>query len=154
MRLAIQVVLAIVIVVGAYALYRTITDPWEEYQAQEFQTELTRAQMDHIRTALIAYRDHHTSYPSTLDSLQLFIRTDSVYQGKDLNEVFPNPGGVPFNVDSLGYSPRTGRPFVYQVVGTDSTAVEIYYLQDPDVPEDFIGAQEPDPARRNAASWE
>ncbi|NNF59529.1 MAG: hypothetical protein HKN04_14935 [Rhodothermaceae bacterium] len=154
MRLAIQLVLAVVIAIGAYALYRTITDPWEEYQENELQTELTRARMDHIRTALIEYRSADRDYPSTLDSLVLFVRTDSAYIGEDLNEVFPMPGGRAFVPDSLPFSPRTGNPFVYQLVRDDTSGVEIYYLQDPDVPEDFIGAETPDPARRNAASWE
>ena len=37
---------------------------------------------------------------------------------------------------------------------SDTTGVEIYYLQDPDNEEDYIGSRDPDPARRNAASWE
>lgn len=153
MRLAIQLVLGIVIAIGAYALYRTITDPWNEFQAKEFQTEMTRARMDHIRTALIEYRGARDTYPSTLDSLELFVRTDSAYMGEDLNATFPVPGGGEFMVDSLSQSPRTGQPFEYRVVRNDSTGVEIYYLKDPDS-EDFIGAETPDPARRNAASWE
>ena len=154
MRLAIQLVLAVVIVIGAYLLYETITGPYEEFQERELQTELTRARMDHIRTALIEYRNEDRNYPSTLDSLVLFVKTDSAYIGEDLNEVFPVPDGRAFDPDSLPFSPRSGSPFVYQLVRDDTSGVEIYYLQDPDVSEDFIGAQTPDPARRNAASWE
>lgn len=153
LRLVIQIALAVVIVVGAWFLYQSITEPWAEYQEEQFQTELTRNRMDHIRTALIEYRDHRETYPGTLDSLGLFIRTDSAYVGEDLNEVFPVPRGGTFNVDSLQFSPRTGQPFVYEVI-SDTTGVEIYYLQDPDNEEDFIGARQADPARRNAASWE
>jgi hypothetical protein len=154
LRLGIQLVLAVVIVVGAYILYRTITDPWRTYQAEQLQTQLTRARMDHIRTALIEFRDQAETYPRTLDSLVTFVKTDSAYVGEDLAEVFPVPGGRPFYPDSLPFSPRSGTPFVYEIVRNDSSGVEIYYLQDPDVPEDYIGARDPDPARRNAASWE
>ncbi|MDX1419827.1 MAG: hypothetical protein R3181_07670 [Rubricoccaceae bacterium] len=155
LRIGIQIVLAVVIAVGVYYLYRTITDPWEAYEAEQFQTELTRARMDHIRTALIEHRDQTERYPGSLDSLVAFVKTDSVYQSADLGEVFAMPEGAgAFVPDSLPYSPRTGSPFIYDIVRNDSTGVEIYYLQDPDVPEDYIGAREVDPARRNAASWE
>ncbi|HLT45832.1 MAG TPA: hypothetical protein VK002_01275 [Rubricoccaceae bacterium] len=154
MRLGIQIVLAVVIVVGAWYLYRTITEPWEAYQREQRATTMTRARMDHIRTALIEYRDQTERYPRSLDTLVTFVKTDSVFQTEDLSEVFPLPPGASFNPDSLPFSPRTGTPFIYDVVRNDSTGVEIYYLQDPDVPEDYIGAREPDPARRNAASWE
>jgi hypothetical protein len=153
-RTGIQIVLALVIVVGAYLLYRTITDPWDEYQAAERQTELTRARMDHIRTALIDFRGETDRYPRTLDSLVTFVETDSVYAGENLDSLFATPGGGRFDPDSLPYSPRSGTRFVYDVVRDDSANVEIYYLQDPDRPEDYIGSREPDPARRNAASWE
>lgn len=154
MRIVVQVVLAVVIVVGAWYLYKTINDPWQEYQTTQRATELTRARMDHIRTALIEYRDQEDRYPRSLDTLVTFVKTDSVYQGADLSEVFPVPRGGTFYPDSLPYSPRTGNPFVYDVVRNDSSGVEIYFLQDPDVPGDSIGSHVPDPARRNAASWE
>ena len=154
LRIGIQVALALLIAAGAYYLYRTINDPWQAYQTEQLATELTRARMDHLRTALIEYRDQEERYPAALDTLVTFVKTDSVYQGQDLGEIFPVPGGRAFNPDSLPYSPRSGTPFVYEIARNDSTGVEIYYLQDPDVPEDYIGAREPDPARRNAASWE
>lgn len=153
-RIGIQVVLAVVIVVGAYLLYHAITDPWNTYQAEQRETTMTRARMDNIRTALIAYRDDAERYPTSLDSLVTFVKTDSAYIGEDLSEVFVIPEGTSFDPDSLPFSPRSGSPYVYEVVRNDSANVEIYYLQDPDNPEDFIGAREPDPARRNAASWE
>ena len=154
LRLVIQLVLAVVIAVGAFYLYKTITDPWKAYEAEQMETALTRARMDHLRTALIEYRDTVERYPRGLDTLVTFVQTDSAYVGEDLNEVFPVPGGGMFVPDSLPYSPRSGTPFVYELFRNDSTGVEIYYLQDPDRPEDHIGARRADPARRNAASWE
>ena len=135
-RIGIQLVLAVVIAVGAYLLYRTITDPWAEYEAEQLETQLTRARMDHIRTALIDFRDDTNRYPGSLDTLVTYVKTDSVYAGEDLAEVFPVPGQGAFTPDSLPFSPRSGRPFIYDIVRDDTSGVEIYYLQDPDKPED------------------
>ena len=66
LRLGIQIVLAIVIAVGAWLLYQTITDPWEEHEAREFEAEQVHTRMGHLRTALIDYRDSNDAYPSTL----------------------------------------------------------------------------------------
>jgi hypothetical protein len=153
-RVGLQVALAVAIVAGAYGLYRTITDPWERYQAAQRETARARARMGHVRTALVAFRDEADRYPASLDSLVAFVKTDSAFAGQRPAEVFSLPEGAPFYADSLPYSPRSGRPFVYEVVRDDSADVEVYYLQDPDVPEDYIGSRDPDPARRNAASWE
>ncbi|MDX1438701.1 MAG: hypothetical protein R3284_02255 [Rubricoccaceae bacterium] len=153
MRTAIQVILGVVVIALGYFLYRTITDPWNEHQADQRLTELTRARMDNARTALIRYRDTNENYPSTLDSLVLFVKTDSTLATMDLNEVFAVPGGS-FNADSLPFSPRPPHSrFGYELFSDDTTGVTIYYLKDPDS-EDHIGAQTPDPAFRNAASWE
>ena len=63
------------------------------------------------------------------------------------------PGGGAFVADSLPFSPRTGTRFEYELVSNDTSGVTIYYVKDPDS-EDHIGAQEPNPALRNVASWE
>jgi hypothetical protein len=152
LRTGLQLALILVIVLGAYVLYRTIAAPGEAYEAERLQTTRTRARMAHLRTALTAYRNRAAAYPGTLDSLVTFVRADAAYAGQDLAEAFP--GGSLFAPDSLPYSPRTGRRFVYAVARDDATGAEVYYLQDPDRPEDFIGAREPDLARRDVASWE
>lgn len=154
MRTAIQIILGVVVLALIYFLYRTITDPWQEHQAEERLTELTRARMDHARAALIRYRDNNDNYPGTLDSLVTFIKTDSALSSMDLNTVFAVPNGGAFNPDSLPYSPRVPHSeFEYELFSNDTTGVTIYYLKDPDT-EDHIGSQTPDPAFRNAASWE
>ena len=106
--------------------------------------------MDDVRNALISYRDAYDTYPSTLDSLRLFARADTAFTRDDSAD---EGRTTPFSADSLTQSPRTGKPFLYQVV-SDTSGVEIYWLADPDVPEDSIGSREPNPAYRNAASWE
>lgn len=146
MRIAIQVVLAIVIVGLAYWLYVSITEPWKVVERQEALTERTRERMDEIRTALIRYETEAGRFPGTLDSLQMWVQTDSALQ-VERDSVF----GEEFNPDSLIYSPRTGRQFEYAV--NDTARVNIYRLKDPDS-DDVIGTLEPDPTQLNAASWE
>jgi len=153
MRTAIQILLGVVVLGLVYVLYHTILDPWNEHETKQFQTELTRARMDHVRTALIDFRDAADAYPSSLDSLALYVKTDSSYASTDLSRVFMVPGGGAFVADSLPFSPRTGARFEYELVSDDTLGVTIYYLKDPDS-EDYIGAQNPNPTSRNVASWE
>lgn len=153
MRTAIQIVLGLVVVGLVYVLYHTIVDPWSDYQAIQHQTELTRARMSNVRTALIEYRDNSEDYPGSLDTLVTYVKTDSVFTSRDLSEVFTVPGGGVFVPDSLPFSPRTGARFEYEIVTDDTSGVAIYYLKDPDS-EDHIGSQTPNPALRNVASWE
>ena len=153
MRTAIQVILGVAVIGLTYVLYHTIVDPWNEYEATELQTELTRARMGHVRTALISFRDENGGYPSSLDSLAHFVKSDSALSSRDFSEVFVVPGGGAFVADSLPFSPRTGTRFEYELVSNDTSGVTIYYVKDPDS-EDHIGAQEANPALRNVASWE
>lgn len=153
MRIAIQLILGVVILGLVYVLYRTIVDPWKDYQAIELKTEMTRTRMGHVRTALTSYRDGNEDYPETLDLLVPFVKRDSALQRRDLSVVFPMPRGGVFVADSLPFSPRTGARFDYEVVDDDTSGVSIYYLKDPDS-EDVIGSQTPNPALRNVASWE
>jgi hypothetical protein len=153
-RIAIQIVLAVLILALGYVLFISITRPYNEFKEQERQTTLTRERMDDVRTSLIAYRDANNGYPATLDSLVLFARADSALMAqaalvKEENERRQSA----FAVDSLPFSPRTGTRFNYEVV-SDTTETVIYWLQDPDVPGDSIGSRRVDPAQRNAASWE
>ena len=145
-RVGIQVVLAIVIIGLAYWLYVSITEPWKVVERQAELTELTRERMDKVRAALIRYEERQSRFPATLDSLQMWVRTDSVIQLHS-DSLF----GRNFNPDSLIYSPRTGKKFEYAV--NDTARVMMYELRDPDS-DDVIGTLEPDPTELNAASWE
>ena len=147
-QVIIQVVLALVIVGLAYFLYRSITDPYEVIEQRERMTDMTRARMDDIRQGLTRYEDLANRYPNTLDSLVLFLRSDTL--GMTVDSLL----GEDFNSDSLDrlpHSPRTGEPFVYSV--NDTGSVNIYLLQDPNS-EDQIGSEEPNRADVNVASWE
>ena len=150
--LAIRAVLGLFIIGLVVALYFVTVVPAQRAEAARLETDLTRERMRDVRTALITYRDSLDGYPSSLDSLVLFTRTDSAFQA-ELAGQDPEARLRPVSIDSLMYSPRTGARFNYEVV-EDSTGLEVYWLGDPDVEADSIGARTPNPALRNAASWE
>jgi len=146
LRVGIQVVLAFVILGLGYYLYYSITEPYERIERQQRITEQTRARMGQIRTALIDYERDSTSFPDSLDALIEHIQADTLLSTKQ-DSVF----GGSINLDSLLYSPRTGKRFQYAV--SDTGRVETYLLEDPDS-EDKIGTLTGDPTRTNSASWE
>lgn len=145
-RTGIQVGLGIVILVLAYFLYRSITEPYERIERQQRITEQTRERMSNIRTALIDYERDSTSYPDSLNILVQHIQSDSILATRQ-DSVF----GGPLNLDSLLFSPRSGKPFQYTV--SDTGRVETYLLKDPDT-DDQIGTLSGDPTETNVASWE
>lgn len=149
-ELGIRAVLALAILGLVVALYFVTVVPAQEAAARQRETDLTRERMSDVRSALIAYRDSLDGYPSTLDSLVLFAQTDSAFAARIASEEERLRDVV---VDSLPYSPRSGARFNYEVV-RDTSGFQIYWLGDPDVPGDSIGSRSPNPALRNAASWE
>ena len=151
-ELAIRAVLGLLIVGLVVVLYFVTVVPAQEAEARERETAITRERMGDVRTALIAYRDSMSGYPSTLDSLVLFARGDSALRAQ-VAGMDPAERRRPFSVDSLALSPRTGTPFQYEVM-RDTTGLQLYWLGDPDVEGDSIGARDLNPAFRNAASWE
>lgn len=145
-RIAVQVVLAVAIAVLAYILYQSITEPYAIIERQRALTEQTRERMAHVRTAMVRYERVNERFPTTLDSLVMFVKEDSLMQLK-ADSVF----GAEVVPDSLPFSPRTGKRFDLTV--NDTSRVKIYLLEDPDS-DDHIGAVQPDITRLNAASWE
>ena len=145
-RTGIQVVLAIVIIVLSYVLYESITEPYERIERQQEMTELTRQRMSQIRTGLIQFNQRRDSFPDSLNTLVSFLREDSVIMANQ-DSIF---GGT-VNLDSLLYSPRTGKQFQYAV--NDTGRVETYLLQDPDS-DDQIGTMSGDVTQTHDATWE
>jgi hypothetical protein len=143
---AIQLLLAIVIVGLGYFLYVSITEPYEAVERQKEVTRLTRARMDQVRVALTSFERQNSRFPSTLDSLVMYVGLDSLMNAKS-DSIF----GIDFVLDSLIYSPRTGRRFEYAL--NDTSQVMIYLLKDPDS-NDRIGSLEPVVTLLNATSWE
>ncbi len=145
-RTYIQVALGILILCMGYVLYISITEPWEAVERQEEITDRTRMRMSNIRAALIRFDERTGRFPGSLDSLHIWVRTDSVIQAHS-DSLF----GRGMNIDSFIFSPRTGAEFEYEV--NDTARVMMYRLRDPDS-RDEIGTLDPDPTQLNAASWE
>lgn len=152
-RNVLQIVLAIVIVVLGYVLFRSIREPAEAYEREVALTELTRERMSTIRSAMRTYEREYDRFPSTLDSLVMAIETDSFFVAKR-DSIFNLGEGRALNLDSVLVSPRDGR-FDLTVVRDDSTGVAVYLLEDPGS-DDYIGTDNPERAAGmlNAASWE
>ena len=145
LRIAIQVLLGIAIIALGYWLYVSITAPWEAVEQERAITAETRAQMNKVRVALISHERALDKFPGTLDSLIIWVRTDSATVAN-----WDSLYGV--NPDSMLYSPRTGNRFLYTLI--DTGRVAIYLLKDPDS-DDQIGSTNPDDITTlNAASWE
>ena len=139
--------MAVVIVGLGYWLYDSITGPWEAIERERAVTAMTQDRMSLVRTALVRYERVEDRFPGNLDSLMMWVRTDSLIMSNP-DSVF---GSTNVNIDSLIYSPRTGRGFVYAL--NDTGRVAIYLLKDPDS-DDQIGSEVPDITLLNAASWE
>lgn len=146
MQTVLQIFLLVVIVGLSYWLYRSLTEPYEEIRRQEAVTDQTRAHMQKIRTALIRYEAVNDRFTADLDSLVMFLRTDSVYQA-----IGDSLLGRDFDLATLPLSPRTGNRFLLSV--NDTSRVQTYILRDPDS-KDYIGTELPDITLLNASSWE
>ncbi len=147
---AVRLLLSLVIAAMAVALVYVIVTPAQRAAEAQALTNLSRQRMSDVRNALGAWRTVHDSYPATLDSVAIFARTDSAFQA----QLTTDEGRTSeFNPDSMLVSPRSGERFEYAVV-SDTTGLEIFWLNNPDIPGDSIGARIASPAYRNAASWE
>ena len=149
-ELGIRALLALLILGLVVVLFYVTVVPAQRAEAAQRETDLSRERMADVRTALIAYRDSMDRYPATLDSLVMYTRTNPRF----LEEASAEEDRLSApSVDSLPYSPRNGRPFLYEVV-RDTSGFQIYWLADPGMEADSIGSRDPNPALRNAASWE
>ncbi len=149
-EIGIRAVLALIILGLVVLLFYVTVVPARRAEAAQRQTDLTRERMSDVRTALISYRDSMGVYPSTLDSLVMYTRNDPRFASEAAGE---EGRLAPPSAESLASSPRDGQPFRYQVV-RDTSGFQIYWLADPAMEADSIGSRVPNPALRNAASWE
>ena len=149
-EIGVRAALALIILALVGVLFFVTVVPAQRAEAAQRETDLARERMSDVRTALIAYRDSMGAYPSTLDSLVLYTRGDDRF----ITEATAEEGRLaPPAVDSLPFTSRNGQPFRYQVV-RDTSGFQIYWLADPVMEADSIGSRDPNPALRNAASWE
>lgn len=136
----ISIFLILIILALSYVLYDSIVTPWQKELAKRKLTDDTRFRMTLVRDALINYQARHPEgkFPSTLDSLVIFLKTDSIMQVRG-PELFVEPEKG-YNPDSLIYSLRTPREkFNYSV--NDTIRPPLYLLKDPGS-DDAIGSLE------------
>jgi hypothetical protein len=136
----ISIFLILIIIALSYVLYDSIVTPWQKEMAKRELTEDTRFRMTLVRDGLINFQARHPEgkFPSTLDSLVIFLKTDSLMlvRGADL---FTEPARG-YNPDSLIFSLRPPHEkFVYSV--NDTIRPPLYLLRDPGS-EDAIGSLE------------
>ncbi len=146
LRTGLQILLWVLIAALSYFLYLSITEPYKAIERQQELTDMTRERMDQVRQVAIQYESQYERFPSTIDSLLLYAKMDSVFTMKRDSVL-----GMELNVDSLIYSPRTGKMFSY--TANDTSRVKTYLLEDPDS-DDSIGTLMSDVTLLNAASWE
>src|SRR5690625_6679066 len=80
-RTGLQIFLALVIVVLAYWLYLSITEPYKVIEQERELTELTSKRMSDVRSALIAHEQRVGRFPGSLDSIVFFVR-ESLSEGR------------------------------------------------------------------------
>lgn len=126
------IVLAILIVILAYFLYRSIVDPYQEVLEEQRMVERERYRMELVRDVLVQYRNRKGNFPPTeggLDSLVAFLQTDSLMaaRGDSLFRFMPPSSYSP---DSIVYSPRPPHNrFEYTM--NDTIRPRLYLLENP-----------------------
>jgi hypothetical protein len=145
----ISVILFVVIIALAYMLYDAIKTPYQVEMARKAMVERVRLRMTHVRDALVYYRNKRDKFPKEIDSLVVFMKSDSVsvamgdslYGGSFVKE--------PFSFDKLILSPKSGNKFEYTL--NDTIRPNIYLLKDVDS-DDRIGSLTKT-TDLNAPSW-
>ncbi len=87
MKTALRIILALVIVGLAYALYQSIQTPIEFRQVKKERYEATIQKLKDIRKAQLAYKDEHGSFTGSFDTLISFIKQDSLSVVKAIGRI-------------------------------------------------------------------
>lgn len=143
-------VLILVILVLAYWLYHAITDPYKKVEERQQMTQMVHTRMSNVRDALIKYKNVKGHFPPNLDSLVVFLKTDSTMVALG-GKMFGKTVGT-YNPDSLVYSPQPPHPR-FSYARNDSIRPELYQLLDPQDSSNVIGSLTKT-TDLNAASWE
>ncbi|HKJ30389.1 MAG TPA: hypothetical protein VKA34_01120 [Balneolales bacterium] len=146
----ISAVLIIVIIGLGYWLYRSIVDPYQKVLRSKAMTKEVHTRMSNIRSVLIKYKNRKQNFPPSLDSLVVFLKTDSVIKAQGAS-LFKKTIGH-YNPDSLIYSPRPPHHEFYYA-RNDTSNPQLYLLRDPDDSTNTIGSLT-QTTLLNAASWE
>ena len=75
MKTAIQVILAVAIIVLGYLLYESIMSPIRFVRERERREEVTIQKLKDIRTAQIAFKSEHEKYTGDFDTLITFLKS-------------------------------------------------------------------------------
>ena len=146
----ISAVLIVIIIGLSYWLYRSIHDPYEKVLERQHMTQRVRTRMSNIRDVLIKYKNKNKNFPPNLDSLVVFLKTDSAMVAAD-GSMFKKEVGK-YNPDSLIYSPNPPHhEFIY--TRNDTIRPQLYLLVDPADSTNYIGSLTTT-TQLNAASWE
>jgi hypothetical protein len=78
MKTVLQIVLALIIVVLVYALFKSIQTPIEFRRVKNQRYEATIQRLKEIRTAELAYKDEYGEFTASFDTLINFIKNDSL----------------------------------------------------------------------------
>lgn len=148
----ITIVLAVVIAVLGWYLYRSLVDPYQAVLEERAMVERERHRMELVRDVLVQYKNRRGEFPPTeggLDSLVTFLKTDSLMVERgDTLFAFMEP--ETYNPDSIIFSPRPPHPrFEYTL--NDTIRPELYLLENP-LSEDAIGSLDRT-TMLNAPNW-
>ena len=129
----ITIVLAVLIVVLSWFLYRSLVEPYQRVIEEEQMVERVRHRMELVRDALVQYKNRRDGFPPTeggLDSLVTFLKTDSLMTARG-DSLFQFMEPATYNPDSIVYSPRP--PHVrFEYTLNDTLRPEIYLLENPE----------------------
>ncbi len=78
MKKVIQIIMAIVILVLLFQLYKSIKTPIEFRDIKRARYEATIEKLKNIRTAQLAFKDEHGRFTGSFDSLINFVKYDSL----------------------------------------------------------------------------
>jgi len=148
----ITIVLAVLIVVLSWFLYRSLVEPYQRVIEEEQMVERERHRMELVRDVLVQYERRRGNFPPTeggLDSLVSFLKTDSLMTARgDSMFTFMEPST--YNPDSIVYSPRPPHS-KFEYTFNDTIRPTLYLLENPNS-EDAIGSLERT-TLRNAPNW-
>ncbi len=127
------VVLAVLIVLLSWFLYRSLVDPYQEVIQEREMVERERHRMELVRDAIVQYRNRNDAYPPTeggLDSLVSFLKADSLMVAMG-DSIFAFMPPSTYSPDSIIYSPRPPHTrFEYTL--NDTLRPRLYLLENPD----------------------
>jgi hypothetical protein len=132
-------------------LYDSIVTPYQKVVQKERMNKTVQERMSDLRDVLIQYKSRNDDFPASLDSVTTFLKNDSMMV-QIADSMFTDQMLDTYNPDSAIYSPRPPHNRFHYMLN-DTLRPKIYFLQDPDNPDNYIG-DSLKTTMLNAASWE